>query len=342
MRLPEHTFSAAWLAFRHGLFYEGLIRVEFKAMSLAEQSLNRPSTAANVDQVEPSTHSKPIDADAPLDLAQLNFSESLATPASERPARVRLTYAELTSVDSTADLLQVYKDKGVTFPSETRFLRHVERDWLAACKEMGPRYGSEALSAPVPLLKVEVAGQTYGILGVVHSFLLGSRSVDAISKTVQDGTNWMHEQNLGSVFSIPDSIELKDHRVVTEMVKSRSAFEQISAAAQMQLGVLAHLIPGPNSPFEMIAENSRVDAERDGQLALGDVGLFPSLKKISAIPEQIIASGGFPPYVAIEYKLRHGLELNHCQLRSAYMAEMLRNWEVPGQKKRSCGASPCG
>ena len=274
------------------------------------------------------------------DLSRYNIDLRAAPDyqAAERPARVRLSYDEITSVTTTKELLDLYQEKGVVFRDESKFLRHIGRDWLVACREEGKGIGDGVLKAPVPLLKVEVDGQQYGILGVVHTFMLGSESIDAINKTVGGTENWLHEQNLGSIFKIPNSRELKDHRVVTKQIEDNPILEQFAAGAQLGLGPLAWLVPGPNSPFELIPENETVDGERDGSIAIGkDVGPLSVLKKMSAIPEEIVASSELPSYVAIEYKMRHRLPLNHCQLRSAYMAEMLRHWDVDGEKHVLCG-----
>lgn len=288
--------------------------------------------------MQPTEGVSPLQPESPavvnFDLSQhsLDFSLEPGQTRTERPARVRLSYAEMTSVDSTAELLDIYRSRGVAFRDEAHFMRHIGRDWLVASRDKGETIGSVPLKAPVPLLEVTVDGQSYGILGVVHTFLLGSESLDAVSKTVARSRNWLHEQNLGAIFKIPKSRELKDHRVVTEYIKDMPVIDQMSAGAQMALGPFAYLIPGPNSPFDLIPEHDRLDKERDGEVALGSIGPLAALKKMAAVPEEIVASGELPAYIAIEYKLRHGIPLSHCQLRSAYMAEMLRNWDVQGDR----------
>jgi hypothetical protein len=248
-----------------------------------------------------------------------------------------LEYDQIREARSGRELYETYAKSGVTFSDPDLFLIQAQNDWLYGCYVFGTLSSIDRLNSPPELYTKVVEGCTYRILGVVHDAAMGEKYLRQISDQFSPQENWLHEFRLQSIFNLQNSYEIPDEEIYFR-APAIPAFDQFLAGAA-------------TSTFGIFRDREALlhtrDTERRSALTFpGGAGLFlkgmedkPGThdQKWAICPEAIHTSGCLPFYLTVEVQTALHEAPSYKQLRSALMAEVLRRWNVTGDKRLLTG-----
>ncbi len=227
-----------------------------------------------------------------------------------------LSFEDIISIDTLDQLTELYAKRGFTI-SEKEMLPRLKQDWKRCRDEYfyHIHLKPDLIPNQVPSLDVLVDGVDYRIYGVVHAKNWSAEYNAIVSKTIENGKNWLHEQKMHTVFDLPkNSIEIPDHHLLTPTGYLRIFTDS--------------MVNGFTSPISIPLNKNKKYSKFKEKMMLSSLDMpFEAYHR------------PLPSYVKIQLNEKNKpAKYTPIQARSAYQAEFMKAWKVEGDKHILVGA----
>ncbi len=243
-----------------------------------------------------------------------------------------LSFGELASAGSIAKLMDMYRQKGCSFPDKTRFLKRVEADWegerlrvLSEAKQKGQ---------PRQLLPLEVLvdGAPCRIYGVSHARDNLPEYRAMVEAALSGSANLLAEQNMLTAFpQLEGAVELPDHLLLST--------RDVILPSYVKGAVTVLILPFIAVGGPVIGARALVNHMRGHGSASPEESAKGHDNSALNAPLEAIAHAGIPAYVTLELAGRSPPGYNSMQKRSAYLAEFMRVWKPSEERNILTGAA---
>ncbi len=252
-----------------------------------------------------------------------------------------LTYEQLADAKSLLEVKGLYQAQGIIVEDQKQLLEMVKKDWkIEAAGHFAKVYSSAHVLEQFPTLSISVAGKPLKLFGVTHDIRADPTMFALLMTDLRSHPFQLAEQNLGasSIFPLaPRARELQDHYIdgivasaFNGLLKGvASSFEnlRIKIATRGRNNDNDHLsqritLSDPNSEIirDQLAAVLTTNKAQDPLLAVF------SLLNLLIDPELFKE---MPTNLSLENKLQTGARLTNSERRSYYMAEFLREFDLP-------------